>query len=306
MRLSPLALPEIPSPLVKNEKSRIVKSSSASGLSLMIPLPTEEQQEGSGKSSVSKNLIQSMQSPGGSSTASSRDASPCRDISPLINSLKPPIIIRRGPRGFGFTIRAIRVYFGDTDFYTVHHLVMEVDRGSPAFDAGLRPGDLVTHINSEAVQGLYHTQVLQLLMSGGEAVTLRATALETTSIKTGGRRRDPSTIKMAKRNVAKRRHNKRDTDKRRKTSLFRKLSSKRASAEMQQIANAGMLSASRSLQSLKEPVIPSPMKSPPSGRLHSPSPLPESPISSPGESCESSAPCSPAGPSSSSSSARPS
>ena len=64
-------------------------------------------------------LFQSLQSPGGSSTASSRDASPCRDMSPLINSLKPPIIIRRGPRGFGFTLRAIRVYFGDTDFYTV-------------------------------------------------------------------------------------------------------------------------------------------------------------------------------------------
>jgi len=72
---------------------------------------------------------------------------------------------------------------------------------------------------------------------------------------------------------------------------------------MQQIANAGMLSASRSLQSLREPVVSSPLKSPPTGRLHSPSPLPESPISSPGESCESSAPCSPAGPSSS---ARPS
>jgi len=251
-----------------------------------------------------------VQSPGGSSTASSRDASPCRDISPLINSLKPPIIIRRGPRGFGFTIRAIRVYFGDTDFYTVHHLVMEVDKGSPAFDAGLRPGDLVTHINSEPVQGLYHTQVLQLLMSGGEAVTLRATALETTSIKTGGRRRDPSTIKMARRNVAKHRHKRhRDADKRRKTSLFRKLSSKRASAEMQQMAaNAGILSASRSLQSLHTPIpTPSPLsnpvlKSPPQGRLHTPSPLPESPLSSPSE--DSSTPCSPA--STQQSSARPS
>ena len=78
-------------------------------------------------------------------------------------------------------------------------------------------------------------------MSGGEAVTLRATALETTSIKTGGRRRDPSTIKMARRNVVKHRHKKRDVDKRRKTSLFRKLSSKRASAEMQQIANAQVI-----------------------------------------------------------------
>lgn len=69
-------------------------------------------------------MPQPVQSPGGSSTASSRDASPSREISPLVNSLKPPTIIRRGPQGFGFTIRAIRVYFGDSDYYTVHHLVM--------------------------------------------------------------------------------------------------------------------------------------------------------------------------------------
>ena len=286
--------PEIPSPLVQGERSKsggLVKSSSTSGLSLIIPGDQAAEtpgrggrRSGAGGGGISPNLSQSVQSPGGSSTASSRDGSPCRDISPLINSLKPPIIIRRGPRGFGFTIRAIRVYIGDTDFFTVHHLVMEVDKGSPAFDAGLRPGDLVTHINGEAVQGLYHTHVLQLLMSGGEAVTLRATALETTSIKTGGRRRDPASIKMAKRTVSKARHKKRDG---RKASLFRKLSSKRASAEMQQM---GILSGSRSLQSLREPIIPG-VKSPPSAaaRLHSPSPL-----SSPSESCDNSAPCSPA------------
>lgn len=61
---------------------------------------------------------------GGSSTASSRDTSPCRELSPLVTNLKPPIIIRRGPRGFGFTVHTIRVYYGDTDFYTMHHLVM--------------------------------------------------------------------------------------------------------------------------------------------------------------------------------------
>ena len=249
--------PNTPSPLVTSSggshdkgsasssrsRSSIVKSSSATGLSLMIP---------------TGDCAQSIESPGGSSTASSRDASPCRDFSPLINSLNAPIIVRRGPRGFGFTIRAIRVYFGDTDFYTVHHLVMEVDRGSPAFDAGLRPGDLVTHINGESVQGLFHTQVLQLLMSGGDAVTLKATALESTSIKTGGRRRDPQAIKMARRAhlaASKHRSKNRKDPKHRKTSLFRKLSSKKATAEMQQLAAAGgvaSLSSSQSLQSLRE------------------------------------------------------
>ena len=111
----------------------------------------------------------------------------------------------------------------------------------------------MTHVNGEPVQGLYHTQVIQLLISGGEAVTVRATPLDSTSIKTGGRRRDPTSIKMAKRSVtsSKLRSKRRDADRRRKpSSLFRKLSNKRASAEM-----AGMLSASSSLQSLRDPLL---------------------------------------------------
>ncbi|BES90993.1 Microtubule-associated serine threonine-protein kinase [Nesidiocoris tenuis] len=224
----------------KHHRSRaVIKSFSASGLSLIIPSSRED--------------IPQMESPGGSSTASSRDNSPCREMSPLVNSLKPPVIIRRGPTGFGFTVHTIRVYFGDTDFYTMHHLVMAVVPGSPAFEAGLRPGDLITHINGEAVQGLYHTQVLQLLLSGTDHVTLRSTPLENTSIKSGGRKRELWQSKLAKRSLQNKKKQKKDGgEKRRKSSLFRKISSKRASVEMQQmgvVSSPSLVTPSRSFQS---------------------------------------------------------
>ncbi|KAL2713773.1 microtubule-associated serine/threonine-protein kinase 3-like isoform X1 [Vespula squamosa] len=215
-------------PTNKSKSRSVIKSASTSGLSLVIPTS-----EFTYDSMVSN---QSIESPGGSSTASSRDTSPCRELSPLVTSLKPPIIIRRGPCGFGFTVHTIRVYYGDSDFYTMHHLVMAVDQSSPAFEAGLRPGDLITHINGEPVQGLYHTQVLQLMLSGGDHVTLRSTPLENTSIKSGGRKRDLTQSKMARRTFHKQRKQKRELSdkKRQKTSLFKRISSKRASVEMQQ------------------------------------------------------------------------
>jgi microtubule-associated serine/threonine kinase len=86
------------------------KSASASQLTLLIP-PQEDY------------VPQVVHSPGGSST-SSRDGSPSREFSPLTGSLKPPIYIKRGPRGYGFTLRAIRVYYGNSDYYTLHHLVV--------------------------------------------------------------------------------------------------------------------------------------------------------------------------------------
>ncbi|XP_018325560.1 microtubule-associated serine/threonine-protein kinase 3 isoform X2 [Agrilus planipennis] len=232
-------------PFSKHRSRSVVKSASTSGLSLVIPTVSDEFQPPPGVNSPSGG--------GGSSTASSRDTSPCRELSPLVNNLKPPIIIRRGPKGFGFTVHTIRVYYGDTDFYTMHHLVMAVDEGSPAFEAGLRPADLITHINGEAVQGLYHTQVLQLLLSGVEHVSLRATPLEHTSIQSGGRKREPGQSKLAKRSLHRQRRQKKENDKRRKTSLFRRISSKRASAEIQQMT-AGVqspltVSPSRSFQS---------------------------------------------------------
>lgn len=58
-----------------------------------------------------------------SSNPSSRDSSPSRDLSPAVCSVKPAIVIHRAGKKYGFTLRAIRVYMGDTDIYTVHHMV---------------------------------------------------------------------------------------------------------------------------------------------------------------------------------------
>lgn len=104
-----------------------------------------------------------------------------------------------------------------------------------AYEAGLRPGDLITHINGESVQGLYHTQVLQLLLSSQEHVTIRATPLKNTSIQVGGRKREPGQSKMAKKVNARPKKQKSSSDKKRRASLFRRISTKIANAEIQQV-----------------------------------------------------------------------
>lgn len=58
-----------------------------------------------------------------SSNPSSRDSSPSRDPSPVCGSLRPPIVIHCSGKKYGFSLRAIRVYMGDSDVYTVHHVV---------------------------------------------------------------------------------------------------------------------------------------------------------------------------------------
>jgi len=62
--------------------------------------------------------------PAGSSSGG-HDGPPLPDRpSPSAGLLKPSVVIRRGPRGYGFTLRAIRVYYGDSEYYTLHHLVV--------------------------------------------------------------------------------------------------------------------------------------------------------------------------------------
>jgi len=59
------------------------------------------------------------------STTGGHEGAPLPDRpNPSAGLLKPSVVIRRGPRGYGFTLRAIRVYYGDSEFYTLHHLVV--------------------------------------------------------------------------------------------------------------------------------------------------------------------------------------
>uniref|UniRef100_A0A8C2F0C8 non-specific serine/threonine protein kinase n=1 Tax=Cyprinus carpio TaxID=7962 RepID=A0A8C2F0C8_CYPCA len=135
-----------------------------------------------------------------SSNPSSRDSSPNRDLSLSISRLRPPIIIHSSGKKYGFTLQTIRVYMGTSDIYTIHHMVSGVEESSPAHEAGLRAGDLITHVNGESVQGLVHTEMMELLLKSGNQVALQTIALEDTSIKIGPARKRSCKGKMARRN----------------------------------------------------------------------------------------------------------
>ena len=114
--------------------------------------------------------------------------------SPLTRNVRPPIIIHRGARSFGFTLRAFKVFHGDTDYYTTQHVVVAVE--GPAEAAGLQPNDVITHVNDHPVVGLIHSEVVKLILSGSQTLSIRAIPCSETHIRTGGRRRSPSKQKL--------------------------------------------------------------------------------------------------------------
>uniref|UniRef100_A0A6I8PFA4 non-specific serine/threonine protein kinase n=1 Tax=Ornithorhynchus anatinus TaxID=9258 RepID=A0A6I8PFA4_ORNAN len=172
-----------------------------------------------------------------SSNPSSRDSSPSRDFSPAVTNPKPPIVIHRAGKKYGFTLRAIRVYMGDTDVYTVQHMVWHVEEGGPASEAGLREGDLITHVNGEPVHGLVHTEVVESILKSGNKVSISTTPFENTSIKVGPARKASYKSKMARRNKKSKTRDGQESKK--KNSLLRKITKQ-----------ASLLHTSRSLSSL--------------------------------------------------------
>ncbi|XP_040915155.1 microtubule-associated serine/threonine-protein kinase 2 isoform X3 [Toxotes jaculatrix] len=188
--------------------AKVPKSVSTSALSLMIP----------GDIFGVSPLASPLSPYSLSSDPSSRDSSPSRDSSLCASNTRQPVVIHSSGKKFGFTLRAIRVYACDSDIYTVYHMVWNVEDGGPAHKAGLKAGDLITHVNGEPVHGLVHTEVVELLLKSGSKVAISTTPFENTSIKTGPARRNSYRSKMVR--CAKKPKKEKTPERRR--SLFRR------------------------------------------------------------------------------------
>ncbi|XP_067368677.1 microtubule-associated serine/threonine-protein kinase 3 isoform X3 [Channa argus] len=231
------------------------KSASVSALSLIIT--TDDPPGGLQPSPISPRSL--------SSNPSSRDSSPNRDLSLSPGSVGPPIVIHTSGKKYGFTVQAIRVYMGDSDVYTVHHMVSSVEEGSPAYQAGLRTGDLITHVNGESVQGLVHPEMIELLLKSGSKVSLQTIALENTSIKVGPARKTKHKGKMARRSKKSKRRDNYD----RRRSIMKKLSKQSTVMHSSRSFSSGLHHSVSSSESL------------PGSPTHSLSPGPSTPCRSP-------------------------
>ncbi|XP_056893533.1 microtubule-associated serine/threonine-protein kinase 3 isoform X1 [Takifugu flavidus] len=234
---------------------KVPKSASISSLSLIIT--PDESPSGLQPSPISPRSL--------SSNPSSRDSSPNRDLSLFSGSLKPPIVIQISGKKFGFTLQAIRVYMGDSDVYTVHHMVASVEEDSPAHEAGLHTGDLITHINGESVQGLVHPEMMELLLKSGSRVALQTIALENTSIKVGPARKIKNKGKMARRSKKSKRRDNYD----RRRGILKKLSKGSTVMHTSRSFSSGLQHSVSSTESL------------PGSPTHSLSPGPSTPCRSP-------------------------
>lgn len=113
--------------------------------------------------------------------------------SPRDSMVASPLTVKRGRKGYGLTLKSIRVYIGDTNDYRIHHIIETVDKRGPAWDAGLRANQLVTHINGESITGLQHVQVMTVMANKKHhSITVSTISLDQTSIRKDKHKRTPT------------------------------------------------------------------------------------------------------------------
>ena len=106
-----------------------------------------------------------------------------KEMSQLASN-RPILTIKRGNRGFGFTLRSIKVFYGKTDLYIIEHLVIQIDEQGPAHQAGLRMNDLILNVNDELVCGKMHPEIVKLIMASKDnLLRLKTVPLSETNIR---------------------------------------------------------------------------------------------------------------------------
>ncbi|CCG28214.1 non-specific serine/threonine protein kinase [Caenorhabditis elegans] len=143
------------------------------------------------------------------------------------------ITIRKGPFGFGFTLKSVRVYLGEhSEYYTIEHIVTAVVEGSPAFHANLQAEDMITHVNGHPVHNLTHPQLMHRLLANGNELILRLVPLANTSIREGAARRTVGKMARKKPKRPQRRVVPLEKKTRKPSALLRRLSGKRATNDI--------------------------------------------------------------------------
>ncbi|KAL5969822.1 Microtubule-associated serine/threonine-protein kinase 3 [Taenia solium] len=163
-----------PSPTQISSLSGIKREAKSSKL----PIPCRRKASSPSRSLVPGSIV--SQTTTKSSSVSTRLASDNSGASRTVT-------IKRGPRGYGFTLRAKDVFYGSSDIYTLHHIVVSVDRKGPAYAAGLRENDVILRVNGREVVGRLHTEIVQLICSSPAPLRLLVTTFAQSNIRSDGR-----------------------------------------------------------------------------------------------------------------------
>uniref|UniRef100_A0AC35U4L1 Non-specific serine/threonine protein kinase n=1 Tax=Rhabditophanes sp. KR3021 TaxID=114890 RepID=A0AC35U4L1_9BILA len=142
------------------------------------------------------------------------------------------VTIKKGPRGYGFTVRSVRVYVDIIlEFYRIEHIIDTVIEDSPAELAGLVTEEFITHVNNMPVRNLTHPDLQRRLLNSDNEIHLRVLPMSQSSIReVPGRREVGQMIKKLSKKTSK--HSKLEKKTRKPSSLFRRLSGKRGTNDI--------------------------------------------------------------------------